>query len=82
MDILLAGKSALPCFKQEQTTVFYVQRVSAACGKHSAEGERHSGVHRKSVRLRYRNSVRLAGGIVFTFPPEYRSASFRNRVRM
>jgi hypothetical protein len=26
MDILLAGKSALPCFKQEQTTVFYVQR--------------------------------------------------------
>jgi hypothetical protein len=26
MDILLAGKSALPCFKQEQTAVFYVQR--------------------------------------------------------
>jgi len=56
--------------------------VSAACGNHSAEGEHHSGVYRKSVRLRYRNSVHLAGGIAFTFPPECRSASLRNRVRM
>ena len=49
---------------------------------YSGEDERDSGVHRKSVRLRYRNSVHLAGGIAFTFPPECRSASLRNRVRM
>jgi hypothetical protein len=46
MDILLAGKSALPCFKQEQTAVFYVQRRFRRLWKlFRGEAERDSGRH-------------------------------------
>jgi len=74
MDILLVGKSVLPCLKQEQTAMFNVQRAFAACGKHSGEGERCSG--------RYRKVFGFVTGMAFTFAPESRSPSGRNAVRL
>jgi hypothetical protein len=66
MDSLLVGKSDSPCLKQDQITVFSVQRRSAACGKHSGDRERDSGPKRK----------------VFAIAPERRSPSSRNHVRL
>jgi len=74
MDSLLVGKSDSPCLKQDQITVFSVQRRSAACGKHSGDGERDSGLSAKSVRHR--------AGTAFAISPEPRSGSTRNRVRL
>jgi hypothetical protein len=82
MDSLLVGKSDSPCLKQDQITVFSVQRRSAACGKHSGDGERDSGLARKVFGIAperrspsARNRVRDQPGIVFGFIPESRSAS-------
>jgi hypothetical protein len=82
MDSLLVGKSDSPCLKQDQITVFSVQRRSAACGKHSEDRERDSGPKRKVFAIAperrspsSRNGVRNQPGIVFGFNPESRSAS-------
>jgi hypothetical protein len=74
MDILLAGKSALPCFKQEQTAVFYVQRRFRYLWKLFREGERNSGQRRKVFGF--------ATGTAFTLPPESRSPSHRNAAHL
>ena len=62
--------------------MFSVQRRSAACGKHSGDGERDSGLARKVFGIAperrspsARNRVRDQPGIVFGFIPESRSAS-------
>ncbi len=70
---LVWNKSRPPCLMSSA--------AFAACGKHSGEGERCSGPLPKNVRLRHRNGVHLRAGIAFTFEPECRSASHRNRVR-
>jgi hypothetical protein len=48
--------------------------VFAACGNYSAEGERHSGRHRKVFGF--------VTGTAFTFRAESRSPSHRNAVRL
>jgi hypothetical protein len=70
-DNLLAGKLILP-FDGEAACHCVVQRRSA-CGNHSGEAERHSGV-----------GLKLFGFIaesVFAFIPEPCSGSSRNAVR-
>ena len=46
----------------------------AACGNYSGEGERYSG--------RYRKVFGFVTGTAFTLPPESRSPSHRNAVRL
>jgi hypothetical protein len=71
----LPANSALPCFKQEQTAVFYVQRRLRYLWKlFRCEGERDSGPCRKVFGF--------VTGTAFTLPPESRSPSHRNAVHL
>jgi hypothetical protein len=54
----------------------------AACGNYSGVKLNAIPAVTNSVRLRHRNGVHLATGIAFTFAPECRSPSYRNRVRI
>jgi len=83
MDILLAGKSALPCFKQEQTAVFYVQRrfslpveiIPVELNAIPVPAEKCSASSPEPRSPCHRNRVHLRTGMPFDFLPESRSDS-------